>query len=137
MKKLRALLIDPFQRRVHELAVSKDLSEWHKLLDCDFMDRVAIGLVNNQPVDIWVNESGLVTEPFYPIWNWVGIPRIYPNPICGYGLMLSHDAGGESTPTDLRAEFVMAQVVFEPWEGRLDPETYFDQLTRIYFTTGT
>lgn len=132
MKKLRALLIDPFQRRVHELAVSKDLSVWHKLLDCDYVEHVLIGQIDDKPVDAWVNEEGLLRDPYYPLWRWVGAPRLYPNPLCGYGLVLSHDAGGESTSTDLTAAFVLQQLVFEPWEQRLDPEAYFDQLSRIY-----
>jgi len=124
MKKLTGYLIDPFQRKVHEIETTDDILDWHKLLDCDTLDVARV----EQSVDIWVDDNGLLREPYYPLFYYLG----YQNPLCGYALALSSNAEGESISLKLPAGYFQAKIHFEEWEKRLDPNNYFDQMSRVY-----
>jgi hypothetical protein len=129
VRKVKGLLVDPYQRRVHEVVVDCDIHAWHTLLDCDCLDVAHVGDHDGLSVDVWVDDEGLLQQPMPPCFRWGD----YPNPLAGYGLVLSSDSMGESHSTNLTAKAVSLMVSFETkWELRIDPESVFDQLSRIY-----
>lgn len=123
--KLRGLLIDPFQRKVHWVNVQNDINDWHRLMDCQTLD--VVQLDHPQDTDIWVDDEGLLREPPYPFFKWAG----YNENLCGYGLVLCHN-GPESTSVRISPDEAASLIQWEPWESRLPPEPYFDQLSRLY-----
>lgn len=125
---LNGLLIDPFQKQIHPVETPNDINAWHDLLDCDTLDVVRV----DRKTDIWVDDEGLLREPRYPFFSWLG----YPEQLCGYGLILSHD-GPESVSAAISLSQAWTCIQYENWEERLNPEKYFEQMTRIYLHSGT
>lgn len=127
---MRGLLIDPFQRKVHEIEVGNHIEDWHKWCDCELFDVARLGKIGTPGLeyDIWVDDEGLLREPNYPHFQWL---RYY-NELAGYGLLLCSNSSGESISTDLPLEIAQRAIVWEQWERRLDPKDYFEQLSRIY-----
>lgn len=123
MKKLTGYLIDPFQRRFHEIETTDKLDDWHKLLDCEVIDLARV----EQGIDIWIDDEGLMREPHYPLFSYLG----FGNPLCGYGLALSSN-GPESISLERPPGFFQTKIQFEDWENRLRQEDYFDQMSRVY-----
>lgn len=126
--KLTSFLVDPFQKRVHPIEIENDIHAWHKILECDCFDHAVLGEYGGCPIDVFVDDEGLLREPNYPHWYWLG----YHNELCGYGLINSSNSQGESISSNLNLQYCMAHAHFEDWEERLDPEKYLDQMTRIY-----
>src|ERR1700757_4050395 len=126
--KLTSFLVDPFQKRVHQIEIENNINDWHKVLDCDILDHVLLGEYAGLPIDGWVDDEGLLREPNYPYWIWVG----YRNQLCGYGLINSSNNQGKSISSNLSLSYCLAHCQYEEWERRLDPEKYLDQMTRIY-----
>jgi hypothetical protein len=126
--KLKGLLIDPFQRKVHRVNVENNINDWYRFLDCD----TVTGVYPPQPpeTDIFVDDNGLLREPIYPRFRLV----TYGEELAGYGLVLSH-RGPESISTRLTPGELMPLLQWEDWEKRLPPEPYFEQLSRIYLDT--
>lgn len=113
---------------MHQVQVEDKIEAWHKLLDCDCLDVAHV----EEGLDIWVDDYGLSREPdIYPMFQWRG----YAENLAGYGLMLCHNMQGESTSVSLEAIPAEAMLKWEEWERRLNPEDYFDQLSRIYPNT--
>lgn len=129
MNTIRALLIDPFQKRVHEIQVGDHIKDWHKWCDCQLFDHAYIGTHQGQRQDIWVDDEGLNRYPMYPTFKWTDRQ----DPLIGYGLLLATTADGESVSTRMPIEHALAHIQWEKWEDRLKPEDFFDQLTRLYF----
>jgi len=77
--------------------------------------------------DMWVDDEGLLREPRYPMFRW----EWYHQPLAGYGL-INASVGPETVATQMPAEFVQEHIYWEPWEKRLDPKDYFEQLSRLY-----
>jgi hypothetical protein len=125
---LRGLLIDPYQKQVHEVSVKNDIHDWYRFLDCQILDVAHLGDYQGLPIDVWVDDEGLLHKPMPPCFRWGS----YPNPLAGYGLILSSDQAGESISTNIELRVMGRFLRFEEWERRLDPEKYFDQLSRIY-----
>ena len=125
---LQGLLIDPYQKMVHDVIVKNDIHDWHKMLDCDCLDIGHIGMYKGHPIDVWVDDSGLMRKPMPPLFRWLE----YPNPLAGYGLVLSSDANGESISTNIPRSDTGRLIIFEDWERRMSPDIYFDQLSRVY-----
>jgi hypothetical protein len=129
---MKALLIDPYQRKIHEIQISKDLSAWHAMLECDYVDRVEVSRnkAGTRALDVWIDDEGLMKEPVAPLFKVRGCE----NPLAGYGLVLGADlTNGKSIdcPLTLTVERLRQNIAFEPWEKRLDPRDYFAQLTRV------
>jgi hypothetical protein len=123
--------VDPFQRKVHEIQVGNHIRDWYRWCDCDCFDHVTLGELNGQVQDLWVDDEGLLREPQYPMWKW----EDYSNPLCGYGLINASD-GPETIATIMPVRFAEEKIDWEPWEHRIDPANYFDQLSRLYLQTG-
>jgi hypothetical protein len=124
VKKLTGYLIDPFQKRIHDIETTDDLEDWHKLLDCQILDVARV----EREIDIWVNDEGLLRKPYYPLFYYLG----FGNPLCGYGLALSSNSQGETISLNRPPGYLQAKIQFEEWEKRLDQEEYFEQMSRIY-----
>jgi hypothetical protein len=108
---------------VHEIETTDDITDWHKLLDCDTLDVARV----EREVDIWVDDNGLLRQPYYPIFYYIG----YQNPLCGYGLALS-SSGPETISLERPPGFFQMKIHFEEWEKRLNPNDYFEQMSRVY-----
>jgi hypothetical protein len=132
---LKGILIDPYQKQVHDVIVKNDIHDWHKMLDTEILDVAHAGMYQGLPIDIWVDDEGLLHDPHPPLFRWLD----YPNVLAGYGLILSSDNAGESISTNIPRADLGRLIRFEEWERRLDPANYFDQLSRIYpfHQTGT
>jgi hypothetical protein len=125
---MKALLIDPYQKKIHALDIANELSAWYKLLDCHCVDRAEIARLGSRAIDIWVDDNGLQYEPVPPLFKVSG----YPNPLAGYGLVLGANLNtGESLDCPVSKEHFAPKIRFEQWEKRLDPADYFEQLTRV------
>jgi len=123
---LKALLIDPFQRRVHTLEIEHSLRAWYEALMCQCVDVVCVGRTEaGRRVDVWVDDEGLLRQPCWPCF------KIGKAELCGYGLVLECDGGGESQGVTFGPEWLVGKLAFEVWEKRLNPADYFSQLTRV------
>lgn len=126
---MKVLLIDPFQRKIHPLDISKEIKDWYKWCDCDCFDHAYIGVHSGRRHDIFVDDEGLLKEPHYPVFQW----KDYSNPLVGYGLITACDSGGNAVDTPMIPEYAERCITWELWEGRLKAEDYFEQISRIYF----
>jgi hypothetical protein len=127
---MKALLIDPYQRKIHEIQISHDLKAWYEVLECDCVDRAEIqrNPQGTRAIDIWVDDTGLIDEPVKPTFRLRG--REYP--LAGYGLVLGANlTNGKSIDCPLCAEKLAPAIMWEEWESRLNPADYFAQLTRV------
>jgi hypothetical protein len=119
--KLRGFLINPWKRELTELQVEDSVQAWHKLLHCQYVDVCHIGHCGRLCVDIWVDEQGFLNKPHAPLFKVNG----YPNPLCGYGLVLCSDAQGETVgiPDCLTLDTFRKteELKVEAWEKRMDP----------------
>lgn len=128
--RLKSFLIDPFQKTVRPMEIENNIDEWHKVLDCQIYTHVMLGKHRDKPIDLWVDDEGLLRQPNYPYFYWIG----YHEPLCGYG-MINSSTGPESISSNLSLQYVATRVQFENWEERLNPEDYFEQMTKIYPVT--
>jgi hypothetical protein len=128
---MKAFLIDPYQRKIHPLDIDSDLSVWHQLLKCDCVDRAEIhrNASNTRAVDVWVDDEGLLKEPVPPTFKVRG----YPNPLAGYGLLLGANltSGRSIAAPYASAAEIAPLIMWERWERRLNPDDYFEELTRV------
>lgn len=131
-KFLRGFFIDPFKGRVEAIEIVDEIHAWHQALMCRGFERVGLGKPYQGcpvEVDIWIDEEGLLREP--AVW-----PRfkIRNGPLCGYGLVLAHNSAGESVSVpevvDLAAFVRLTAISFEPYQIRLKPDDYIEQITR-------
>jgi hypothetical protein len=133
---MRSLLVDPFQRKVHVVDPGEHIADWHKYCDCLCFDHVCLGEHFGQVQDLWVDDEGLLKNEPYPMWVWEnitepGLVKHTPK-LCGYGL-INASIGPETIATKMEPEYALNKIRWEPWEERLDPKNYFDQLSRLYF----
>ena len=122
--KLRGFLINPWKKELAEVAVERDIHAWHKLLHCDCLCAARIGFCDDLSLDCWVDDNGLLQEPPAPFFQVI----TYPEPLCGYGLVLASDASGESVsiPNVVLLELfaIDLNLKFEQWEHRMEPIDY-------------
>jgi hypothetical protein len=127
---MKALLIDPYQRKIHQLDIDDSIHAWHEALHCDCVDRAEIyrNPQGTRALDIWVDDEGLIKEPVPPTFKVKG--REYP--LAGYGLVLGANLkNGKSIEVTLGPEDIAPLILWEQWERRLDPQDYFEELTRV------
>jgi hypothetical protein len=123
---VKAYLIDPFQRKLHDLEVGHDLGEWYRALRCDCVDVVHVGQASNgHAVDIWVDDEGLLRSEPWPLF------KIGRSTLAGYGLVLESDNQGQSRGVTFPKSYFNGRIFFESWEQRLDPAKYLDEMTRV------
>lgn len=123
---MKAYLIDPFQRKLHEVEVDNDLRSWYSALRCDCVDVVCVGQApNGHRIDVWVDDEGLLPDEPRPMF------RIGQSTLAGYGLVLESDSQGNSCGVSFPRSYFYGKIFFEAWEKRLDPEKYLDEMTRV------
>jgi hypothetical protein len=123
---VKAYLIDPFQRKVHDVDSGKDVVSRYALLRCELVDVVSVGrAANGRRIDIWVDDEGLIVDEPRPLF------KIGQSTLCGYGLVLESDSEGRSQCVTFPKSYFYGKIFFEPWEKRLDPAKYLDEMTRV------
>jgi hypothetical protein len=131
--KLRALLIDPWQRRIHEIQIGPTLASWYKALGCTCVGRVEIhrNPQGTRAVDVWTDDVGLLREPVPPRFQVQLADR--GNAVrAGCGLVLNANLQNrESIDCTFCAERLKPLIRWEHWEKRLDVRDYFEQLSKI------
>jgi hypothetical protein len=130
--RVKTILIDPFQGGLIPLAVDPtDLVTLHKLVDCELMASKAM----SDSVTLWVDECANHREPaVYPQFTIVD-DDANRYQVTGYGLLsgpMRHGRITEFAPQMLLLRALATVIQFEPWQERLDPYSYLDQLFRIY-----
>lgn len=124
MNKLRGFLINPWKKTIEEVQVEPGIHAWHKLLQCDCLDVASVGMAAGKRIDCWVDDEGLLKEPQAPFFKLA----IYPQPLCGYALVLATDAAGDSVSIPecltLKTFVLRNRLQFEAWEERMEPIDY-------------
>ena len=128
---LRAFFIDPFKAQVCAIEIVYDTHVWCKLLMCECLDVARLQMIGapHLILDIWVDDYGMIRVPEpWPMWRVRGVE------LAGYGLVTMSDSVGEtiSLPGDLTVGMFVNQspLQLEPWEKRLNPEDFHEQLMR-------
>lgn len=128
---MKALLLDPWQRRIHRIQVDHSLAAWCRILGCKSVKRLEIhrNIQGTRAVDIWVDDEGLMKEPMPPTFK----VRAYPQALAGYGLVLGANLKtDESIDCPMGKDHFEVYIAWEPWEKRLKVEDYFEQLSAIH-----
>jgi hypothetical protein len=128
--RLKALLIDLYQRKVHAIKISPDLKARRVMLNCKSLDRLEWERNWNGTWAkyIWFDASGAAREPVRPRFQLVNFEHV----IAGYGLiMCAKLQTDELINCDVHPAKLDFQIRWEPWEKRLDAVDYFQELTRV------
>ncbi|SRR6266436_949091 len=130
-KFLRGFFIDPFKAQVHAIEIVNEIHVWHQVLMCDCFTVCRLGAPYagcKLDLDIWVDDNGLLREPVWPRF------KIRNGLLCGYGLVLATNSSGESVSVpeviDVPSFAKLMAISFEPYQIRLDPGDYIEQITR-------
>jgi hypothetical protein len=130
--KLRSLLIDPWQRRIHEIQIAPTTASWQKALGCAGVKRVEIhrNPQRTRAIDIWTGCEGIL-EPIPPRFQ-VQLANRDRAVLAGYGLVLNVNLqNGQSIDCTFCAEKFEPLISWKHWEKRLDVRNYFEQLSKI------
>jgi hypothetical protein len=109
---MKAILIDPIERKVTEVDHDGDYKQICKLIDCQTFTAVYI---DGPPGDedsgrnaIFIDDEGLLNDPRY-FFMWRG----YPQPLAGKGLILGANEEADSCSTNWTVEQVTAMVQYK------------------------
>ena len=98
MNYLNGILIDPFLKKITNVKVKNDLKDFYRHLDCNMVEVVSFGDVN----DLWVDEEGLLKrdQRFFKVHN---LQFGHHGVIEGKAIMLKcgDEGGTESTTLDI------------------------------------
>jgi hypothetical protein len=123
---MKAYLIDPFQKKIHDLDIAKALRAWYAVLRCESVDAVCIAhLGDGRCIDVWVDDYFLDRAEEWPCFK-IGEAQVF-----GYGLVLESDRNGESQGVSFSKSYFNGKLFFESWEKRLDAEKFLEELTRV------
>jgi hypothetical protein len=116
---MRAIIINPVDRSIAEIDHKGDYDAMRQTLqnlNGFFTGICRVGLTRID--DLWVDDEGLLREGL-PIFRIKG----YPNPCAGGGLILGHDAKGDSAGTTIHLDAVKYVVEWteEETTGRIGP----------------
>jgi hypothetical protein len=121
--------VDPYQRKVHNLLVPKELKAWYQALEADCLDMGRLNTrINGRFIDVWVDDCGQMRKPPLVTFSLEG--RMF----YGYALIFEGDSAGETCSASFDSDFLikMLCLTFDPaWEKRLQVANYFPQLTRV------
>ena len=109
---------------------SPDLKAWRAMLNCESFDRVEWERNWNRTWAkfIWFDASSALREPVRPRFQLVNFEYV----IAGYGLiMCAKLQTGELINCDMHPAKLDYRIRWEPWEKRLDPADFFEELTRV------
>jgi hypothetical protein len=111
---MRAILIDPIERKVTEVDHDGNYKQIYKLIGCQTFTAVYIGDPPEEiPSDprrnaIFIDDEGLLNNPRY-FFIWRG----YPQPLAGKGLILGANEEGDSCSTNWTVEQATAMVQYK------------------------
>lgn len=94
---MKAILIDPFERKLSEVEYSGDYKQIYEHIDCHNFDCVRI---SSKGDTIFVDDEGLISCKVQCFFGFIG----YPQPLAGKGLVLGTDINGESVDTTMTLE---------------------------------
>jgi hypothetical protein len=140
VKDVKSFLIDPFQQMIVEIQFpAGSLQHLCWLLDCEAVQAVPLnrsGRRNSLEASyglLWVDESGLLREPFvYPQFKFARY-AMGECPLTGYGVVTGGaDSDGYPTDSTLDGETLCDEIKFERWQKRIDPGLVLEQVFRAY-----
>ena len=108
MNYLNGILIDPFLKKITNVKVKNDLKDFYRHLDCNMVEVVSFGDVN----DLWVDEEGLLKrdQRFFKVHN---LPFGHHGVIAGRGLILGSNREGDTISCDLSIENVLPRISWD------------------------
>lgn len=101
---MRAIKIDPVNRRVEAIDTKADLADLYRLIECHLVEAVYLG--DDQV--LWLDEEGLLHEPTKPFFAFRGHED---RPFCGHGIILGSNEG-ENIDTTLSVPDIHDRVVW-------------------------
>lgn len=125
---LEGFLIDPFKQSIDRIEIANDLDVWRKVMRCEWVDCVRLTRrserTNDTELDLWVDEEGLLAEvpaPRFKLQRGLTFGGGTVE-ICGYGLIFSSDAEGntislKSDPVSTALFVQMCELCFEICEN--------------------
>jgi hypothetical protein len=128
-----ALVIDPYQRKVHEIKVTSDRASWSKALSGNPIGPIV--LMRNdratRSVLLLAGDEASTKKPVPPQFRIQPDKEERPIIVTGYGLILSADlTKGKWLACRWSPAKFASTIWWEHWEQRLDPAHYFPELTR-------
>ena len=108
MNYLNGILIDPFLKKITNVKVKNDLKDFYRHLDCNMVEVVSFGDVN----DLWVDEEGLLKndQRFFKVSD---LPFGHDGVIAGRGLILGSNREGNTISCDLSIEDVLPRISWD------------------------
>ncbi len=105
---LTGILIDPFLKKVTNVKVKNDLKDFYRHLDCNMVEVVSFGDVN----DLWVDEEGLLKndQRFFKVSD---LPFNHHGVIVGSALLLKCGDSGGCESTTLSIEDVLPRISWD------------------------
>lgn len=116
----RALLVDPVERTVTEIAFGAgDVIGWRRLLGLDPDDSLDHAIIRRDPLDpvtlcVFVDGFGYYRQPPPAWWRFEG----YPNPLAGRSLVYGSDDHGETVDVQIELDDFCRRVT---WLGHERP----------------
>lgn len=121
---MRGILIDPFEKTITEVEVSKGIDAIYAAIKAEIFTIVML----NPKDTLFIDDEGLfVPKQEQEYWNWHGANQ----PYAGRGLILATDEWGESIGTTMDSEKVRIMVDFLDKED-IDPEAYLEHEVYAY-----
>ncbi len=119
-----AILIDPFEMTVTEVAYGGELADIYRLIDADLFTVAGFGEAGD---GVYVDDEGLfkATQRFFKLDG-------YPQPLAGKGLVLGSNDGGESVAPVTTLEAIRAAV---RWVQPLSQHLWIDNDSGALLTT--
>ena len=116
MNYLNAILIDPFLKKITSVKVENDLKDFYRHLDCNMVEVVSFGDVN----DLWVDEEALLKrdQRFFKVSD---LPFGHHGVIVGRALLLKCGDSGGCESTTLSIEDVLPRI---SWDFTHDGKVY-------------
>lgn len=131
--RIKSILIDPFQMELYPVSVRPDSAQdVAKLLDCEMIQAIRLsGYVNGTEHVVWIDESGLLREPFvYPCF---ALPNANNGqPMAGYGLITGISDQGQMLNCQFGFNALIKVLGYEPWRARISIDNVIPQMLRVY-----
>ncbi|NBW21397.1 MAG: DUF3846 domain-containing protein [Caulobacteraceae bacterium] len=118
-KVIRAILIDPFARKVSEIKLVNELEEIYKTLGCDLITITGLRFGGKQ-LDLILDDEGLLKDRENQRYFKY---KLFSQPFAGKGLLVGSDKEGNcaSIPDDVYSEQVDRDIIwFNPSDDELD-----------------
>lgn len=110
--RIKAILIDPLNKRVTEQEVERDVEAYYKLIDCDYVESVVRNVPGfNIPIRLYVDEiGGFSDKAQFALMTTLG--RLV---LVGNALVVGEpNSVGDDTSTKWTVEEIQRIVMFQP-----------------------